>query len=61
MKTVACIIKSKWKVEANPHLEYTVMTCAVDGNNASGQFDNHLNQISSGDTADFRVQAQVWV
>lgn len=47
-------------IQANPHSEYTVVTYAVDGNNASGQFTSHLDQISAGGTADFRVQAQIW-
>ncbi|MGA2385673.1 MAG: hypothetical protein ABSG33_03985 [Candidatus Bathyarchaeia archaeon] len=47
-------------VQANPRSEYTILTYAIDGNNASGQFDSRLNQISSGGTADFQVQAQIW-
>jgi hypothetical protein len=48
-------------IQANPNSEYSILTYAVDGNNASGQFDSYLNQIPSGGTADFRVQAQLWV
>jgi hypothetical protein len=48
-------------IRANPHSQFTVVTYAIDGNNASGQFDDYLNQISSGGTVDFRVQAQTWV
>ncbi len=48
-------------IRANPHSQFTVVTYAIDGNNASGQFDDYLNQISSGSTVDFRVQAQIWV
>jgi hypothetical protein len=45
-------------IEANPYSEYTVVTYAVDGNNASGQFEEHLSQVTSGGMVDFRVQAQ---
>jgi hypothetical protein len=46
-------------IEANPYSEYTIVTCAIDGNNASGQFEEHLSQVTSGGTVDFRVQAQI--
>jgi hypothetical protein len=46
-------------VQANPRSEYTILTYAIDGNNAPDQFTSHLNQISSGGTADFQVQAQI--
>ncbi len=48
-------------IQANPNSEYSILTYAADGNNASGQFDNYLKQIPSDGTADFRVQAQLWV
>jgi hypothetical protein len=48
-------------VEANPHSEYTVATYAVAGNNASGHFDDYLNQIKSDGTIDYRIYAQTWV
>jgi len=47
-------------IQANPHSEYTVLTYALGGNNASGNFDSRLEEISSGDTLDFQVQAQIW-
>jgi hypothetical protein len=47
-------------IQANPHSEYTVLTYALGENNASGNFDSRLDEISSGDTVDFQVQAQVW-
>jgi hypothetical protein len=47
-------------IEATPQAEYTILACAIDGNNASGQFTGRLNQLSSGGTADFQVQAQIW-
>jgi hypothetical protein len=46
-------------IQANPKSEYTELTYALAGNNASGHFDSGL-EISSGDTADFQVQAQIW-
>jgi hypothetical protein len=46
-------------VQANPQSEYTELTFALAGNNASGPFVSSL-EISSGDTADFQVQAQIW-
>ncbi len=48
------------QIQANPHSEYTVLTYALGGNNASGNFISRLDEISSGDTVDFQVQAQVW-
>ena len=47
-------------IQANPHSEYTVLTYALGGSNASGNFDSRLEEISSGDTLDFQVQAQIW-
>jgi hypothetical protein len=47
-------------IQANPHSEYTVLTYALGGNNASSYFDSRLDEISSGGTVDFQVQAQVW-
>jgi hypothetical protein len=46
-------------IQANPHSEYTTLTYALTGNNASGNFDSRL-EISPGGTADFQVQAQIW-
>jgi hypothetical protein len=45
--------------QANHQSEYTELTYALAGNNASGHFDSSLNEISSGGTADFQVQAQI--
>jgi hypothetical protein len=47
-------------IQANPHSEYTELTYAIAGNNASGNFDSRLDEISSGGRADFQVQAQIW-
>src|ERR1700693_517879 len=46
-------------VQANPQSAYTVLIYALLGNNASGHFDSSL-EISSGGSADFQVQAQIW-
>ncbi len=46
-------------IQANPLSEYTVLTYGLPGNNASGHFDSSL-EISSGGSADFQVQAQIW-
>jgi len=46
-------------VQANPRPEYTILTYAIDGNNAPDQFTSRLSQLSSGGTADFQVQAQI--
>jgi hypothetical protein len=40
--------------------EYTVLTYALEGNNASGNFGGHLPISPSGGIADFQVQAQGW-
>jgi len=47
-------------VQANPFSEYTVLTYALEGNNASGNFGGNLKISSSGGIVEFQVQAQVW-
>jgi hypothetical protein len=47
-------------IQANTHSEYTVLLYGIDGNNASSYFTSRLDEISSGGTVDFQVQAQVW-
>jgi hypothetical protein len=47
-------------IQASHQSEFTELTYALAGNNASGHFDSRLNEISSGGAADFQVQAQIW-
>jgi len=44
---------------ANPRSEFTILTYAINGNDAPDQFTSHLSQIAPGGTADFQVRAQL--
>jgi|SRR5665647_770431 len=48
-------------IRADPQAEYAVLTFAIAGNNATGNFTNHIDTVTAGDKVDFQVLDELWI